>query len=56
VGAIYAVVAIGCGLAARSRWRAVEAPLDTVKRRWSEQSAWFHQRLLAPAPEEEKPS
>ena len=56
VGAVYAVVAIACALAARARWRAVEAPVDTVKRRWREQSAWLHQKLLAPPPEEEKPS
>jgi uncharacterized membrane protein YqjE len=52
VGAVYALVAIGCAAAARRHWREVEAPLDTVKRRWSEQNTWFRERLLAPAPEE----
>ena len=56
VGAVYAVAAAGCAMAARARWRAVEAPVDTVRRRWQEQSAWFHEKLLAPAPEEEKRS
>jgi len=55
VGGVYAVVSIVCALAARARWRQVEAPLDTVKRRWRDQSAWFHDRLLSSAPEEKEP-
>jgi len=56
VGAVYAIAAIGCAMAARTRWRAVEAPVDTVKRRWRDQSLWFREKLLTPAPDEEKPS
>jgi hypothetical protein len=55
VGGVYAVVAIACAMAARTRWRRVEAPLDTVKRRWRDQSTWFHDRLLSSAPEEKEP-
>jgi uncharacterized membrane protein YqjE len=54
VGAVYAVVAIVCAMAAKRRWRAVEAPLHTVKRRWHSQQSWFHDQLLAAAPAEEK--
>lgn len=53
VGGVYAVIALVCGVAARRHWRSVEAPLDTVKRRWREQHTWFREHLLAPAPEEE---
>jgi hypothetical protein len=54
VGAVYAIVAVVLAAAARRRWREVEAPLDTVKRRWQEQSVWFRERLLQPAREEEE--
>lgn len=50
VGGVYAVAAIACAAGARRRWRAIEPPLDTVKRRWNEQNAWFRDRLLAAAP------
>jgi hypothetical protein len=53
VGAGYAVIAIVCAASARRRWRRIEAPLDTVKRRWREQNRWFRERLLQPAGEEE---
>lgn len=56
VGGVYALVAIACGAVARSRWRAVEPPLDTVRRRWREQNTWFRQRLLAAAPAEDEDS
>jgi hypothetical protein len=54
VGAVYAVVAIVLAVSARRRWREVEAPLDTVRRRWRDQNTWFRERLLSPASEEEK--
>jgi hypothetical protein len=54
VGAVYAAIAIGFALSAQRQWREVEAPLDTVKRRWREQNTWFRQRLLQPASEEEE--
>jgi hypothetical protein len=54
VGAVYAVVAIALAVSARRRWRQVEAPLDTVRRRWREQNTWFRERLLSPANEEEE--
>jgi Putative Actinobacterial Holin-X, holin superfamily III len=56
VGAVYALVAIACAVGARSRWRALEPPLDTVRRRWHEQNSWFRQRLLAAAPADEEES
>jgi uncharacterized membrane protein YqjE len=52
VGAVYAAVAIACAAGARRRWREVEAPLHTVKRRWHEQNTWLRERLLAPVAEE----
>jgi uncharacterized membrane protein YqjE len=54
VGAVYAAIAIVLAFSARRRWREVEAPLDTVKRRWQEQNTWFRQRLLQPTSEEEE--
>ena len=56
VGVVYAVAAIVVLAAARSRWRAVEPPLDTVRRRWHEQNTWFRERLLAPAPADDEES
>lgn len=46
VAAVYAVVAIALGLVARGRWRAIEPPVETVRRRIEEQRAWFHDRIL----------
>lgn len=40
----------------RSRWRSLETPLDTVRRRWEDQSDWWRLQVLsAPAEEEEEP-
>ena len=53
VAAAYAAAAVAFAAAARRRWRATELPLDTVKRRWSEQNAWFRDRVLSLPPSEE---
>jgi hypothetical protein len=53
VGAAYVVGAIAFIAAARAAWRITEAPLDTVKRRWREQNAWFRDRLLTLPPGEQ---
>jgi hypothetical protein len=53
VGLVYAVATIACAAAARSRWRATEAPFDVVRRRWRDQSAWFRANVLRLPPGEE---
>jgi hypothetical protein len=55
VGAVYALVAVACVAAALRRWRAIEPPIDTVRRRWRDQSTWFRDRLLAPTEKEKLP-
>ena len=54
VGALYALAAAVAGLAARRRLRQLEAPTETVRRHWEEQSRWFQERVLEqPSSEEE---
>jgi hypothetical protein len=46
IGAVYAVVATVCGVAARNRWRRIEAPVETVRRRIEDQRTWLRDHLF----------
>lgn len=47
-----ALVVVGAALAflARRRWRELESPARTVRRRWSDHLAWWQDRVLAEEP------
>ena len=54
VAATLVVIGVTLALLVRRRWRELESPARTVRRRWSDHLAWWQDRVLADEPRVER--